>query len=127
MIKHTKAERQEYFKQLRERWANAKKLSLNDNVAKALYQESGGAVSYTSFYLTLTDMKRLGYEGLPYIDCKTFAGWKTSGFKVKKGEHSKLSGITWIGAEAKDDDNEDVYIYPKIYRLFHKSQVESLT
>jgi hypothetical protein len=76
------------------------------------------------------DMRHLGYDGLPYIDCKTFGGWQASGFKVKKGEHSRLSGITWMktagGKRLEDDDDDYTYMYPKTYHLFHKSQVEPI-
>ncbi len=62
-------------------------------------------------------------DGIPYIDCKTFKKWQESGYIVKKGEKSKISGITWISNE-KDDDEK--FIYPKQYNLFHKSQVTEL-
>jgi len=69
-------------------------------------------------------MRKLKYDGVPYVDCKTFNGWKGAGFQVKRGEKSKISGITWIGNDPDDDDDKSVY--PKMYRLFHKSQVEKI-
>ena len=97
-------------------------LADKDEVARALYKEVGGDFSYYSFYFTLTNMKKLGFNGLPYIDCKTYKGWMKAGFQVKKGEKSKIYGITWLKTDTEDDD--DKFIFPKVYRLFHKSQVK---
>ena len=125
----------EYFKQLRERWAQSKKLAESDQQAKAIYQEvltstNSQKFSYWSFYFTLMDMKKAGFDGLPYIDCKTYKGWKDSGFIVNKGEHSKIDGIVWMHPKFKDDDGEESEdentVYPKLYHLFHKSQVQAL-
>jgi len=124
-MKYTKEQKREYFKQLRERWNKSKELAEKDEIAKALHKEVGGEFSYYSFYFTLMGMRDLGYDGIPYVDCKTYKGWKDSGFKVKKGEKSKLSGITWLGV-GKDSDGEPEFIYPKEYHLFHRTQVEEL-
>ena len=125
--KYTKEEKQAYFKTLRERWAACKVASEQDEDAKkkwqAVNEQAGGKLSYTGFYFTLQDMRAQGLEGLPYIDTKTFDGWKAAGFKVSKGQHSTISGITWLEV-GKDD--EDGYLLPKEYHLFHKSQVEAL-
>ena len=121
-MKYTQAQKQEYFRNLRARWKTSKELADKDEVAKALFKEVGGDFSYHSFFFTLQDMKKLGYDGLPYIDCKTYKGWKEAGFQVKKGEKSRISGITWLSNDAEDED--DKFVYPKVYRLFHKSQVE---
>jgi len=126
-MKYTKEQKQKYFKELRARWKESKALAEKDKLAKALYKEVGGNYSYWSFYFTLMSMRKLKYKGVPYIDCKTYNGWKKAGFKVKKGEKSKLSGITWIGNNPDPDkDNEEKFLYPKMYRLFHKTQVEEL-
>ena len=126
MQKYTKEQKDQYFRELRARWKNSKELAEKDEVAKALYQEVGGKVSYISFFLTLKSMQELGLKGIPYIDCKTYKGWQEAGFQVRKGETSKIEGITWIGGEKEDDEGEDkdIYIYPKVYSLFHRSQVE---
>ena len=127
-MKYTKEQKQKYFKELRARWKASKELADKDETAKALYQEAGSQFSYYSFYFTLMDMRRLGYNGLPYIDCKTFNGWKEIGFQVRKGEKSKISGIIWIHPKTKNEIGEEEEIedsiYPKIYHLFHKTQVE---
>jgi len=125
-MKHTQEEKKAYFKKLREDWATNKKMAEGDDKMKAVYKEAGiSGVSYWGFVMIKMQMDALGLEGLPCIDAKTFAGWKASGFKVKKGEKSKMHGITWIGS-SKDEDEEDEYVFPKQYHLFHKSQVEEL-
>jgi len=127
-----KQSKKEYFKLLREKWEYAKALADADQKAKALYVEVGDKVSYHSFYFTLRQMKDLGYEGLPYIDCKTYNGWKQVGFMVKRGEKSKIKGITWVEVvqpkkDPKDPNEEEKkFTYPKLYHLFHKSQTEEI-
>ena len=135
---YTQDQKKEYFKSLRDRWTNSKKLASEDQEAQALYRESitttiSGKISYWSFYFTLMDMKREGFSDLPYIDCKTFEGWRKSGFKVKKGEKSRIDGIVWLrfGSKGKIAEEinpleEEVSLYPKLYHLFHKSQVGSI-
>ena len=87
-------------------------------------QSAGAKISATGFAIIYSQMRQLGLDGLPYVDCKTFAGWKEAGFKVKKGEHSNLLGITWISAGKKESDDEgDGYKFPKAYHLFHRTQV----
>lgn len=127
-MKYTKEERMEYFKQLRNRWKISKEMAENDELAKALFREIKGNFSYYSFYFTLQDMRKVGYQGLPYIDCKTFNGWKETGFKVKKGEHSKIDGIVWLEVKSnkETEDDEKLDVYPKLYHLFHRSQVEPI-
>jgi hypothetical protein len=127
-MKYTKEERTEYFKQLRNRWKISKEMAENDELAKALFREIKGNFSYYSFYFTLQDMRKVGYQGLPYIDCKTFNGWKETGFKVKKGEHSKIDGIVWLEVKSnkETEDDEKLDVYPKLYHLFHRSQVEPI-
>ena len=73
-------------------------------------------------------MQRLGLEGIPYLDCKTFHGWKDSGFHVIKGQHSLIKGITWITPtyKSKETGEEEIsdYSFPKEYHLFHRTQVK---
>lgn len=123
---YTTEEKNAYFKSLRERWNKSKKLAEGDEVAKALYQEVGGDFSYASFYFTLMEMKAKKLDGVPYIDCKTFNGWRQAGFMVKKGEKSKIDGIVWLHPKDKDGEDDEDNIYPKIYKLFHKSQVDKI-
>lgn len=134
--KYTKEQKDAYFKKLRERWNMSKKLSENDQVARALYIESKSGISYTSFYFVLLDMRNQGLDGLPYIDCKTYDGWLDAGFQVKKGQTVKIHGIAWKGIKTKEngktemvnskDDDDIDYMFPKMYNLFHRSQVEPI-
>lgn len=125
-MKYTREQKAEYFKKLRAEWKKSKELSEKDETAKAIFREAGLNVSYSSFYFTLQTMRDLGYDGIPYIDCKTFHGWIKAGFKVRKGEKSKIKGITWIEAKEKKTDDEEQYLFPKVYSLFHKSQVDEI-
>jgi hypothetical protein len=130
----TPEQKRQYFTGLREQWKARKALADQDQDARARYNaimaEAKQGFSYYSFYFTLCDMKAQGLDGNPYIDCKTFNGWRASGFKVKKGEKSKVSGIVWIAPITKDkqtgEDVESDYVYPKVYHLFHRTQVEAL-
>ena len=126
-----KQSKQQYYELLREKWKYAKALADNDQTAKALYVEMGGKVSYYSFYFTLRQMKDQKLKGIPYIDAKTFNGWKQVGFRVMKGQRSTLQGITWVESKKKEEEEEDgkkkrKFIYPKIYHLFHRTQVEEV-
>lgn len=70
-------------------------------------------------------MEKLGLEGTPYVDTKTFKGWKESGFKVKKGEHSQINGMTFL--ILKDEEESLIkHVVPKVYHLFHSSQVQAI-
>ncbi len=120
----TKAQRLARSKALREQWRESKKMAENDLTAKALWRESGGGMSYYSFSFVLYQMKEHGFDGLPYLDMKTFNGWKQSGFQVRRGEKSVVSGIVWMAPVDKDGiEIEDAPLYPKTYHLFHNSQV----
>jgi len=123
----TKAQKAEYFKTLRAKWQTAKKIADSNEADefKAIILNHGLNVSMTGFILVKSQMDTLGLDGLPYLDCKTFMGWKENGFKVCKGEKSQISGITWIGVTKKDEDDETKtgYSMPKAYHLFHRSQV----
>lgn len=57
---------------------------------------------------------------------KTFKGWTEAGFKVKKGEKSQVKGLTRLKSGSKGADDDDGYVFPKVYHLFHSSQVEQL-
>ena len=132
---YTKQEKQEYLDSLRLEWKKSKALAEADMEAEALFREAGiKGVSYFSFYFVLKQMQKLKFKGLPYVDCKTFQGWISNGYKVQKGEKSKVRGVTWIGVkkdktvmDRNKDKQEDLsFLYPKVYRLFHKSQVTEI-
>jgi len=131
MKTYTKAEKRAYYSKLQKRWKEIKELADNDQTAQALFEATGGNHSYYSFYFTLLDMRAQGLEGLPYIDCKTFDGWKQSGYLVKKGEVSKINGIVWIRAQRNTaqgtyEEIDGAPLFPKMYHLFHTSQVNEL-
>jgi len=117
---------------LRQQWQAVKQLSGQDEV-RAIITERGLKISVFGYLFVKMQMNKLGLEGTPYIDCKTFIGWKESGFMVRKGERSQIKGITWISAGSRNEvvmtDAEtgaDSYLFPKEYHLFHRSQVEEL-
>ena len=123
----TKEEKTQYFNDLRARWKQNKLDADQDVDARKRYEAISNETtkfSYYSFYFTLVDMKRNGFEGTPYIDTKTYHGWTEAGFKVKKGEKSKIAGITWMDI-SKGEGSDEVLI-PKLYHLFHTSQVEPI-
>ena len=126
MKKYTKEEKAEYLKNLRKAWSVSKEMAESDKVAMSVFE---GAkligVSYLSFFNVLSQMQEQGLEGLPYVDCKTFGKWQESGFGVKRGEHSTLNGIVWIGDNKEEPENSSHH-FPKVYHLFHKSQVAKL-
>jgi len=128
----TKQSKQEYFKKLREDWKQAKALIENpeykEKFALLLKESPDMRISATGFAFCLASMKANNFDGLPYMDCKTFKGWKDSGFIVKKGEHSKVDGLTWIVSTKENDQGEEETsgMYPKAYKLFHSTQVEAL-
>ena len=126
---YTKSEKAEYFKGLRDQWNAAKKYASNGGSAEyqAIIANHGMNISLIGFTLVYHQMKTLGLDGLPYLDCKTFHGWKANGFKVRKGEKSQISGITWIGISksSEDSDEVDTYAIPKAYHLFHRTQVDA--
>jgi hypothetical protein len=131
MTKYTKEEKKAYFLKLRELWKANKVIADSDTNAKAKYEaivkESPNyKISYYSFYFILKDMLAQKLDGNPYVDTKTYKGWKEAGFQVKKGEESKLHGITWVTPQEDDEEDENNFVYPKMYNLFHRSQVESI-
>ncbi len=133
--KYTKEQKQAYFQSLRDRWQKCKEASEQDEDARSKWQavneQAGGKLSYTGFYFTLLEMKSQGLDGLPYVDAKTFDGWTSAGFKVIKGSKSTISGITWLEVDRDDvkgkTNGDNNFMIPKMYHLFHRSQVEEIT
>ena len=130
---YTKEEKIEYLKSLRNKWIETKKQLTNGEIdsIKAVIKTHGLNISYISYFMVSHQMKALGLDGIPYLDCKTFQGWKENGYIVKKGEKSKIDGITWLTILPKDENGEEIleeegYVLPKAYHLFHKTQVEPL-
>ncbi len=128
----SKEEKSAYFTGLRSQWNAAKSISEDEKQqAAAVMLVHGFNVSAIGYYFVAAQMKAQGLEGIPYVDARTFQGWKESGFHVRKGEHSTLCGITWIKAitegESTEPDSEGKgFVFPKEYHLFHRSQVEPI-
>ena len=125
---YTKEQKRKYFKGLRDRWNQAKQDLTAEKICEieAIIKTHGMNISNTGFFFVSLQMKRQGLDGLPYLDAKTFKGWLDNGFRVRKGEKSTLSGITWIGTgKGEDDDDQSGYVFPKQYHLFHRSQVDA--
>jgi len=123
-------EKAAYFKGLREQWKAAKKIAEEDGEEiRAIIANHGLNISVTGFVLCAQQMAALGLDGVPYLDCKTFKGWKENGFFVKKGERSRITGLTWIRTDGKEerepgeDEDKSGHVFPKAYHLFHRSQV----
>jgi len=126
---YTKNEKREYFKKLRENWNRAKQLLTEDKIKEidAIIATHGMNISQTGFMFVSMQMADLELDGLPYLDAKTYQGWKDNGFQVRKGEKSKIKGVTWIGIKSENDEIENKdYVFPKEYHLFHRTQVESI-
>ena len=132
---YTKQEKQTYLESLRLEWKKSKALAEADMETEALFRETSiKGISYYGFYFVLKQMRKLKFKGLPYIDCKTYQGWVDNGYRVKKGEKSKIRGVTWVGVKKdktimnrnKDKQEDLSFLYPKVYRLFHKSQVAEI-
>ena len=123
----TELEYKEKMAKLRANWARAKSM-LDEGKAsaiQAIIQTHGLKISKTGFLFCQLQMQDLGLDGLPYLDCKTFKGWKENGFIVDKGQKSNIDGITWITCQKKEN-KEQSYMVPKAYYLFHRSQVHPI-
>jgi len=110
--------KKEYFQKLRTDWQNAKRYY---NANKEKFAHVPENFSPINYWLVKNSMISQELEGEPYLDAFTFKGWKEKGYKVKKGQKAFTHAITWIKPD--DDDN---YMFPKTYALFHKSQVEAI-
>jgi len=136
-MKHTKKEKQAYLKELRNQWKAAKQLLNEEKISEiqAIIKTHGMNISAMGFFFVSIQMRQQNLDGLPYLDAKTYKGWKENGFHVKKGTKSTLSGITWINVGGGDDPDiadkdhrgtdDGGFMFPKQYHLFHRSQVEA--
>ncbi len=128
----TKEEKQAYARRLRDNWKAAKKLLTDDKISEiqAIIKTHGMKISVTGYMCVAMQMRGQELAGIPYLDAKTYKGWKENGFQVKKGEKSTLSGITWIGVSKKEPienaEEKPGYCFPKAYHLFHRTQVDAI-
>ena len=117
----SKEEKAAYYKAMRDQWQAAKDYSEThaDEIVEII-AEQGLNISPKSFALIYQQMQALGLEGWPYLDAKTYQGWKENGYQVKKEEKSALKGIRWIEAGPKknqepEDDDDGGYMFPRVY------------
>ena len=126
----TPEQKREYYASLRQKWTEAKALAATDEIGAVYTQLAEMGLSDVSRYnvsLILMQAQALGLAGLPYVDFKTYDGWKGSGFQVKRGEKSPVFSLTWIGQKGEDGEEQvDGMRWPKLTHLFHTSQVEVL-
>lgn len=132
-MEYSKEQKTAYFRGLREQWAAVKKALDEKKITdiKAIILEHGLNVSPMSYFFVSVQIKALGWAGIPYLDYKTFKGWKDRGFQVMRGEKSKIKGLTWIRPETKNAagvvmDDDDAPLFPKEYHLFGRHQVEAI-
>ena len=132
MKTYTKEEKQAYYKNMRDRW-HAVKSTITDDTAtriNAIMAERGLNFSIRSWAFVEAQMRALGWDGLPYVDTKTFQGWREAGFMVRRGEKSQIDGVTWIAADGKEEkdgeEKEHKRVFMKGYKLFHSSQVDPI-
>ena len=126
----TPEQKREHFNHLRRQWQQAKSLAASDEIG-AIYSQLKdmgitGDISIYNISLILMQAQLLGLEGLPYLDFKTYEGWKKSGFQVKRGEKSPVYSITWVGHKGDEEGEDSKVRWPKLTHLFHSSQVEAL-
>lgn len=128
-MKYTREQKKVYFAGLRAQW-QAAKLTANIDEIKAIIQNFGLGISPISYAIVAGQMAAQGLDGLPYLDCKTYQGWVDNGFQVRKGEKSTIDGLTWREVENKKSDNQkdddDNYMMPVAYHLFHRTQVDPI-
>lgn len=120
-------------KTLRDKWNRAKQMLDSGALSEidAIMQTHGINFSRTGFSIVMMDMKAQGFDGIPYVDAKTYKGWRDTGFQVRRGEKSTLGSITWVGVGKKEPttakpEGESGFLFPKSYNLFHRSQVDAI-
>ena len=122
--------RNEFTPEQKREYTEAKALAATDEIGAVYIQlaEMGiGDISLYNVSLILMQAQVLGLDGLPYLDFKTYDGWKGMGFQVKRGEKSPVFSLTWIGAKGEDGEEvSDGQRWPKLTHLFHSSQVEAM-
>ena len=123
-----KQDKKAYFAGLRARWQSVKNELTQGQIDEitCVIKLHGLNISPYSYAFCAMQMRSLGFDGIPYADCKTYKGWQQFGFQVRKGEHSEIDGITWIAVGKDSENNDERYMLPKLYHLFHRSQVEPI-
>ena len=62
------------------------------------------------------------YTGKPYVDFKTFQGWKAEGRTVKKGQKTIYQSVSF--PKGTDKKSGETKSFPRTYSLFHYSQTQ---
>jgi hypothetical protein len=122
---YTQEEKKEFYKKIREEHAEAKKLSAADEETRKRFEAANVQISFLSFWIIQKQMSEQGLDGFPYLDAKTFGKWREEGLTVKKGAKSTLKSVAWIHPKGKDGKQDEEKLFPKVYHLFHRSQVET--
>ena len=125
MAKYTKAQTKRFYKDLRERWAQAKEVAKKNEVQAAFIEAGVQGVSVASWVYVKSQLIAQKKEGTPYVDTKTYKGWVESGFRVRKGEKSSIHGICFTEIPNKTDPKSS-FSLPTSYALFHRDQVEPI-
>lgn len=128
---YTPEEKRAYYAKLHQEWREAKAAAQGNGEVEAIFKHLQKMnipyLSLVNIQLVLMQAQALGFEGMPYVDFKTYEHWQKSGFQVRRGETSQVHTITWIGQDANEDDEDsESYRFPKLTSLFHSSQVDPI-
>lgn len=133
--KYTPEEIKQYYAEIRDRWSRAKEYANTDKckaILAAMALHGITETSPTSVMAVQMQLEELGLDGLPFVDVKTFQGWKEIGYVVRKGQKSILTGVSWKPTEKKNRETGETEetgggrLLAKGYALFHRSQVEKI-
>jgi hypothetical protein len=125
-------EKRAYQAGLRREWAEAKEAAAGNGEVEKIYQHLAKMgvtrLSAVNIQLVLMQAGAAGFDGMPYVDFKTYQEWKRNGFQVERGQSSKVHTITWIGVGGKEEDEDESpsYMFPRLTNLFHSSQVKEI-
>ena len=125
--KRTKEEVKDYYASIKREWKEAKELwdviSAEQQQELLEIQWIIPQMSATWYMFCKRQMSILWLEWLPWVDTKTFKLRKDSWYVVKKWQKSVIIWLTRIKVEREDDEE---FMYPKLYKLFHRDQVEKI-
>lgn len=92
----------------------------------------GIRVSTYSFCEVQEVMKKRNLAGVPFLDTKTFNGWRAVGRRVKRGEKAIYQSVSWNKIENIKEhadgtiEVKDEFSGGKVYSIFHISQTEEI-
>lgn len=117
-----------YFAELRKQRQKAKELAIEmSEDLSAQFTIAKNKVENLSpygFMFMYSQLEENWLDGIPAIDTMTYKKRIENGYRVKKGEKSKLRWITRKKIDKKDEEGS--YMIPKAYSVFHRSQVEAI-